>query len=110
MTFYGGSSNKTEQEKMIELQSSLIKDLNKVVSEIRDLLKERLISEETQDNTLSSLKDKDLIRLEVGASRNNNEPILKLIKKELRRRGLFVEEPQTIPVKMELFELKGDRL
>lgn len=102
MSYYANSSKQEDLEKMINLQVDLVKKLNNVVIEIRDILKERFKEINRDDNSFSSLKDKDLIRLEAIAIKNSNNLILNLVSQELRRRGLFVNDDGVIPVNKEM--------
>lgn len=71
----------------------LISLINKSLMEIKDLLKNGT-DDVTNDSSLSALKDKDLIKIEAGARKNNNQVILRLIEREYRVRGLFIMDDQ----------------
>nr|WIL96203.1 hypothetical protein [Carrot chordovirus 3] len=102
MTFYSSSNNRSDVDKMNELHTDLLKQINKSLIEVRDLLKESVKERKVVDNSLSNLKDKDLLKLEAGALYNNNKAILGLVREEYDRRGLFIEGDQIVPVKREV--------
>lgn len=67
----------------------LINLIKESLIEIKDLLKDRN-GDVLNDSTFSSMKDKELIKIEAGARKNNNQFILNLIEREYRIRGLFM--------------------
>lgn len=88
------SSNYLSENEKATLSRECLKILKNIESslrEIKTLLEVQDKRLKTNDKTFSSLKDKDLIRLEVNASRNNNHVVLDLVKQELNNRGLFIE-------------------
>lgn len=85
-------------EDKIKWQQELIRinlEFSKTLIEVKELLQKNLIEIKKEDNSLSSLKDKDLIRLEVGALRNKNLELLNLVKVEYARRGLFQSDSES---------------
>lgn len=91
-------STGTLNDQMLEITRDshrLISSINKSLMDVKELLKGR-VDDVSNDSTFSLIKDKDLIKIEAGARKSNNQLILNLIEKEYRVRGLFMKSDKML--------------
>lgn len=91
-------STGTRDDQMLELTRDshrLISAINKSLMDIKELLKKGA-DDVSNDGTFSLLKDKELIKIEAGARKSNNQLILNLVEREYRVRGLFMKSDKML--------------